>query len=141
MGGTEHRGGTDGGDLQRRRILQFVQKFVRQEGYSPSYREIGEELGLGVSTVSYHVSILKRAGFLSREDGQPRTIVDPACLGTRAEDDDVEVPLIGQIAAGTGIDADACQPGVPADPWRRCQDHGENGCRHPPGPGLPACHR
>jgi repressor LexA len=106
MGGTERRGGTDGGDLQRRRIIQIVQDFWRREGYSPSYREIGEELGLGVSTVFYHVSILKRAGFLCREDGQPRTIVDPACPGPRSEGDEVEVPLIGQIAAGVPIDAD-----------------------------------
>lgn len=106
MGGTEGRGGTGGGDLQRRRILQFVQKFVRLEGYSPSYREIGEELGLALSTVSYHVSILKLQGLLSREDGRPRTIVDPACPAPGAEGDEVEVPLIGQIAAGVPIDAE-----------------------------------
>jgi repressor LexA len=106
MGNTERRGGTDGGDFQRRRILRFVQKFVRQEGYSPSYREIGEELGLAVSTVSYHVSILKLEGLLSREDGQPRTIADPACPAPRAEGDQVAVPLIGQIAAGVPIDAE-----------------------------------
>lgn len=106
MGGTKRRGGTDGGDFQRRRILQFVQKFVRQEGYSPSYREIGEELRIAVSTVSYHVSILKLEGLLSREDGQPRTIVDPACPAPGAEGDEVEVPLIGQIAAGVPIDAE-----------------------------------
>jgi repressor LexA len=104
--GTERRKGNDAGDFQRRRILQFVQKFVRQEGYSPSYREIGEELGLAVSTVSYHISILKLEGFLSREDGQPRTIVDPACPAARAEGDEVEVPLVGQIAAGVPIDAE-----------------------------------
>jgi repressor LexA len=102
---TERRKANDAGDFQRRRILQFVQKFVRQEGYSPSYREIGEELGLAISTVSYHVSILKLEGLLSREDGQPRTIVDPACPAPRAEGEQVEVPLIGQIAAGVPIDA------------------------------------
>jgi repressor LexA len=103
---TERWKGNDAGDFQRHRILQFVQKFVRREGYSPSYREIGEELGLAVSTVSYHVSILKLEGLLSREDGQPRTIVDPTCPVPRAEGGEVEVPLIGQIAAGVPIDAE-----------------------------------
>jgi repressor LexA len=102
---TERRKGNDAGDSQRHRILQFVQKFARQEGYSPSYREIGEELGLAVSTVSYHVSILKLEGLLSREDGQPRTIVEPACPAARADGDYVEVPLIGQIPAGVPFDA------------------------------------
>lgn len=101
---TGRRKGNDAGDFQRRRILQFVQKFVRQEGYSPSYREISDALGLAISTVSYHISILKLEGLLSREDGQPRTIVDPACPATRAGDD-AEVPLIGQIPAGVPFDA------------------------------------
>lgn len=58
-----------------------------------------------MSTVSYHVSILKLEGLLSREDGQSRTIVESACPATRADGDDVEVPLIGQIPAGIPFDA------------------------------------
>lgn len=103
-----HHKGNDAGDFQRRRILQFVQKFVRQEGYSPSYREISDALGLAISTVSYHVSILKLEGLLSREDGQPRTIVEPVCAATRADGDKVEVPLIGEIPAGVPFDAVQC---------------------------------
>jgi repressor LexA len=57
-----------------RKILQFVQEFGRREGYSPSYREIADELGLAVSTVSYHISLLKQEGLLRREGRQPRTI-------------------------------------------------------------------
>ena len=94
------------GDWQRRRILGFVQEFGRREGYSPSYREIGEELGLAVSTVSYHVSVLESEGSLRRESGQPRTITEPGGpLPPDGDDDDVEVPLIGQIAAGVPVDA------------------------------------
>jgi repressor LexA len=93
------------GEWQRRRILRFVQEFGRREGYSPSYREIAEELGLAVSTVSYHVSVLEQEGSLRRGAGQPRTIVEPADLVTGAEGDAVEVPLIGQIAAGIPLDA------------------------------------
>jgi len=93
------------GEWQRRRILRFVQEFGRREGYSPSYREIAEELGLAVSTVSYHVSVLEQEGSLRRGAGQPRTIVEPADPTPRAEGDTVEVPLIGQIAAGIPLDA------------------------------------
>lgn len=84
------------GDWQRRRILRFVQEFGRRQGYSPSYRKIAEELGLAVSTVSYHVSVLEQEGSLRRGPGQPRTIVEPAHPATRAEDGEVEVPLIGR---------------------------------------------
>ena len=83
-----------------------VPKRTPVRGYSPSYREIGEKAGLAVSTVSYRVGVLERAGFLSREPRQPRTIAEPADPATWAEDDEVELPLIGQIAAGVGLDAE-----------------------------------
>jgi len=78
MDSPEHHKGTVAGDQQRRKILRLVQDFARFEGYSPSYREIGEKAGLAVSTVSYRVGVLERAGFLSREPRQPRTIAEPA---------------------------------------------------------------
>ena len=104
MGASGHRRRAGSGERQRRRILRFVQEFGRREGYSPSYRDIGEELGLAVSTVSYHVSVLESQGSLRREPRQPRTITEPACPPSPTEDD-VEVPLIGQIAAGVPLDA------------------------------------
>jgi repressor LexA len=93
------------GERQRRRILGFVQEFGRREGYSPSYREIAGELGLAISTVSYHVSVLQNEGCLRREARQPRTITEPGCPSFQGAGDDVAVPLIGQIAAGVPVDA------------------------------------
>jgi len=57
------------GDWRRRRILRFIQEFGRREGYPPSYREIAGALGLGVSTVSYTVSVLEQDGSLRRRPG------------------------------------------------------------------------
>ena len=95
-----------GGDWQRRRILAFVRDFIRREGYSPSYREIGEGLGIAVSTVFYHVALLQAGGSLDREPRQPRTIAGPGRPWRGAEEAGVEVPLIGQIAAGVPLDAE-----------------------------------
>lgn len=105
MGRSKVQGRAGDGDWQRRRIRKFVQEFGQREGYSPSYREIGEALHLAVSTVSYHVSLLQDEGLLHREPGQPRTITEPSCPAPSAGDDDVLVPLIGQIAAGVPIEA------------------------------------
>ena len=100
MNGSGYRRRPGDGNWQRRRIRAFVQEFTLREGYSPSYRQIGDELGLAVSTVSYHVALLKADGSLHREDGQPRTISWPGRPSPAAEGDGAEVPLIGQIAAG-----------------------------------------
>ena len=96
---------TGRGDWQRRRILEFVPEFTRREGYSPSQREIAEGLGLGLATVNYHVAVLERDGSLRRGAGQPRTLAEPGDPGSPAQGDAVEVPLIGQIAAGAPVDA------------------------------------
>jgi repressor LexA len=96
---------TTRGDWQRRRILAFVPEFSRREGYSPSQREIAEGLGLGLATVAYHVAILEQGGSLHREAGQPRTLSEAGHPASSAEGDAVEVPLIGQIAAGVPLDA------------------------------------
>jgi len=105
MGSSSFRRPPGTGDSQRRRILGFVQEFGRREGYSPSYREIAKELGLAISTVSYHVSVLENEGSLCREPGQPRTITEPGCPSHPVARDEVELPLIGRIVAGVPLDA------------------------------------
>lgn len=96
---------TGPGDRHRRRIRRFVKDFSRREGYPPSQREIADAVGLAVSTISYHLSVMQEEGSVRRGRGQPRTIVEPADPAPRPERDEVEVPLIGQIAAGVPLDA------------------------------------
>jgi repressor LexA len=99
------RRGTGPGEGKRVRILPFIQEFGRREGYAPSLREIGAELGLSISTVSYHLGLLERDGSLRRGAGQPRTLTGPGRPASCGGDDEAVVPLIGQIAAGVPIDA------------------------------------
>lgn len=60
------------------------------------------ELGLAVS---YHISLLKQKGLLRLGARQPRTIVEAPGPAPRAESNEVEVPLIGRIAAGVPLNA------------------------------------
>jgi repressor LexA len=99
-----HRG-TVPGDWHRREIRRFVQEFSQREGHPPSLREIAGAVELAVSTVFYHLSVMQQEGSLRRGRGQPRTIVEPTEPAARWEGDEVEVPLIGQIAAGIPLDA------------------------------------
>jgi repressor LexA len=57
-----------------------------------------------VSTVSYHVALLKQQGALDREPGRPRTITRLPYPALPTGEDDAEVPLLGQIAAGIPLD-------------------------------------
>jgi repressor LexA len=90
---------------QRRRILRFLRDFAQQHGYPPSLREIGKAVGLAPSTVSYHRSVLEKNGYLSHGARLPRTAVErvPGHQAIQTRADEVEVPLVGRIAAGVPI--------------------------------------
>jgi repressor LexA len=104
MGSTPSRR-TGSGDRRRRAIVRFLREFGHREGHPPSLREISGGVGLAISTVSYHLSILEQDGALQRDAGQPRTIVQPADPAREPGTGTVDVPLIGQIRAGVPIDA------------------------------------
>ena len=55
----------------RKRILDYITDFVGSQGYSPSYREIKEAVGLKSSAaVQRHIEMLCTDGFLQGSDGR-----------------------------------------------------------------------
>jgi repressor LexA len=92
---------------KRREILDFIDAQLRDRGFPPSVREIGEAVGLtSSSTVHAHLATLQRQGFLRRDPTKPRAIevrYDPAS-GSPVERRPVRhVPLVGDVAAGTDV--------------------------------------
>ena len=87
------------GDTQQR-ILDYIEKYIEVNGYSPSVREIGQAVDLkSTSTVHGHLNRLEKKGLLHREAMKPRTIDV-----TRNDRPQVErIPLLGKVAAGTPI--------------------------------------
>lgn len=60
---------------QQQRVLQFVEDFIRQRGFPPTLREIGQALGLpNVNAVRGHVAALERKGYLTRTPEKARSI-------------------------------------------------------------------
>ncbi len=92
---------------KRRQILEFIAAQIRDRGYPPSVREIGEAVGLtSSSTVHAHLSVLQREGYLRRDPTKPRAIVvqfEPTSGAALAAGPVVHVPLVGDVAAGTGV--------------------------------------
>lgn len=92
---------------KRRQILEFIAEQVRSRGYPPSVREIGEAVGLtSSSTVHAHLRVLQQEGYLQRDPSKPRAImvqfepISGAAMGSRPV---AHVPLVGDVAAGTGV--------------------------------------
>ncbi|MEZ5309753.1 MAG: transcriptional repressor LexA [Microthrixaceae bacterium] len=88
-------------------ILLFIEKSVSERGYPPSVREIAEAVGLASpSTVHSHLRSLQNLGYLRRDPTKPRAIevTSDSAGGTTAERRPTRhVPLIGDVAAGTGV--------------------------------------
>jgi repressor LexA len=92
---------------RQRQVLEFIDAEVRVRGYPPSVREIGEAVGLSSSsTVHAHLAALQEKGYLVRDPTKPRAMEVHFESGSGAA---VErrparhVPLVGDVAAGTGV--------------------------------------
>ena len=80
------------------RIIEFVDSFIRENGYSPSVREIGEAVGLrSTASVSYHLQALQEKGLLQSPGakGRKRSLVTGARPG--------QIPVVGLVTAGQPI--------------------------------------
>ena len=85
---------------RQKQILEFIKQTVRQRGYPPSVREIGEALGLSSSsTVHGHLSRLEEKGYIRRDPTKPRAIEVLTDNG-RVRKPVVYVPVLGRVAAG-----------------------------------------
>jgi repressor LexA len=92
---------------RQRQVLEFIDGEVARRGYPPSVREIGEAVGLSSpSTVHAHLAALQDKGYLRRDPTKPRAIEisRDTMTGSAAERRPVKhVPLLGDVAAGTGV--------------------------------------
>lgn len=60
---------------KQRELLNFIDQFIRQYGYAPSYREVMTSLGYrSVSTVATHVENLIMLGYLEKKDHSARSL-------------------------------------------------------------------
>ena len=92
---------------RQRGILEVIELSMRDKGYPPSVREIGEAVGLtSPSTVHSHLASLQRMGYLHRDPTKPRAIEvrwDPSSDAAIERRPVRHVPLVGDVAAGTDV--------------------------------------
>ena len=90
-------------------ILEFVDRFISENGYAPSVREIGQAVGLNsTASVSYHLRQLQAQGLLRSPGGKgvKRSVVTAARPG--------QIPVVGVVTAGMPILAVENQEGTMA---------------------------
>lgn len=92
---------------RQRQILDCIEAAMRERGYPPSVREIGEAVGLtSPSTVHNHLNTLQKRGYLRRDPSKPRAIevrYDAMSGGVVERRPVNHVPIVGDVAAGTDV--------------------------------------
>ena len=89
---------------KQREILEYMKEQILQKGYPPAVRVICQAVNLkSTSSVHSHLETLEKNGYIRRDPTKPRAIeiLDDDFNLTRREV--VNVPIIGQVAAGEPI--------------------------------------
>lgn len=82
---------------KQKNVLEFLQRFIQENGYSPSYQEIANAFGLSSrSTAQKYVERLREAGYLDMESNSKR--------GVSVKQSGIHVPILGKVAAGQPIE-------------------------------------
>ena len=82
-------------------ILNYIDKTIKSNGYSPTVREICEAVGLkSTSTVQYHLKKLIDLGFLNKSENISRSIT------SRTVNSKYGIPILGEISAGQPLMAE-----------------------------------
>ena len=81
-------------------VLQTIQHLAQQMGYLPTLEEIGQEMGIGRSTIHKHIRTLINNGYLQEAEGKSAyQLADPL------DEEEGSLPYMGRIAAGFPIEA------------------------------------
>jgi repressor LexA len=85
---------------KQKKILDFVDSYIRKNNISPSFTDISRALGISTGTVRDQLSLLQKKGLLSWSPNTKRSIK------IRSQENfypNVPIPLLGTISAGEGI--------------------------------------
>lgn len=82
---------------KQKNVLEFLQRFIQENGYSPSYQEIADAFGLSSrSTAQKYVERLRDAGYLETDSSSKRSV--------SVKQSGIHLPLLGKVAAGLPIE-------------------------------------
>lgn len=84
-------------------ILDYIERYIAEQGYPPTIREIGEQFGITAKGAYDHLKAIEKKGFIKCEKNRSRAIELLRNSGGNAPATSAEVtrvPLVGRVAAG-----------------------------------------
>jgi repressor LexA len=85
-------------------IFNFVRAFIKERGYPPSVREIGQHFNIYPRAVFDHLKALEKKGYLKRQSSMSRGLEILVFQGYEPHGERRsmirEIPILGRVAAG-----------------------------------------
>ncbi|MEJ5261074.1 MAG: transcriptional repressor LexA [Ignavibacterium sp.] len=95
---------------RQKEILDFIQKFISENGFPPTLREIASNFGMASTFgVKRHLDALKKKGYLKIESFASRAITLNKIPSAGESDNNfinnkvISIPVVGRVAAGSPI--------------------------------------
>ena len=85
---------------RQKEVLDFIAAYVHNHTYSPTIREVADNFSISVKGAHDHLTALRKKGLLKQGDKKPRTM---ELVRNGEEEDTVEIPILGTVAAGRPI--------------------------------------
>ena len=85
---------------RQKEVLDFIADYVRAHTYSPTIREVAEHFSISVKGAHDHLTALRKKGLMKQGDKKPRTM---ELVRSEEEEDVIEIPILGTVAAGRPI--------------------------------------
>ena len=89
---------------RQRQILSFIQEHIQKNNYPPTVRETARAFSISIKGAYDHIKALEKKGYIKTAEKRSRAIelISPPKDNAAV----VEIPLLGEIAAGKPIFAD-----------------------------------
>lgn len=89
---------------RQRKVLEFIKIFYENKHYPPSTREIQSAIGIkSTSTVSNDLKVLEELGFIKKTNLKSRGIEIINHNKSLDNNDTIDIPIVGNVAAGVPI--------------------------------------
>lgn len=86
--------------IREEQTYEYIRDFIRENGYAPSVRDICKDINIpSTSTAHSYIKKLRRLGYIEKNDSISRSLT----LSKQDAVPVVEIPVIGDVAAGTPI--------------------------------------
>ena len=85
---------------RQQQVLDFIINYVRDVGYPPTVREIGNEFKISSKGAYDHIMAVEKKGYIRRDAAKPRAIELMDFIPGRTPGSVIEIPVVGKVAAG-----------------------------------------